>query len=118
MGEFSDKYNGDINACLRGLQKEMRGGEVVPDENSPRKRKWQPSQESPSHAESSRAAKTGEIDMRQYFAGLETDNPSARILAAATPKRIKSTKPGSSRPMTSKNNVSSQAYITMSIINL
>ena len=59
MAEFSDKYNGDINACLRGLQKDRQGGEVVPDENSPRKRKWQPSQESPSHAESSRAAKTG-----------------------------------------------------------
>ena len=60
MREFADKYNGDIGACLRGLQRERQGGEPTLDLIS-KKRKWketgdpQPSGD----AESPRAPKTG-----------------------------------------------------------
>ena len=41
MGEFADKYNGDIQACLRGLQKERMGEvEAIEIDRETRKRKW------------------------------------------------------------------------------
>ncbi|EJC98846.1 uncharacterized protein FOMMEDRAFT_148866 [Fomitiporia mediterranea MF3/22] len=59
MAEFADKYNGDINACLRGLQRERQGGEPTLDPAS-KKRKWKDTDEQPGpeDAESSRAPKT------------------------------------------------------------
>lgn len=62
MAEFADKYNGDINACLRGLQRERQGGEPTLDPES-KKRKWKDTDEAPGpeDAESSRALKTGQL---------------------------------------------------------
>lgn len=45
MREFGTNYNGDIQAALRGLQKERMGGEVTEIDKSTRKRKWVASQE-------------------------------------------------------------------------
>ncbi|THH04516.1 hypothetical protein EW145_g5467 [Phellinidium pouzarii] len=61
MGEFADKYNGDINECLRGLQREKQGGEPTLD--SGLKRKWKDSEDvpGPDDAESCRASKTARI---------------------------------------------------------
>ncbi len=63
MGEFADKYNGDINECLRGLQKERQGGEPVPVDPVLKKRKWVANEDGPGpeDAECSRAPKNGEI---------------------------------------------------------
>ncbi|KAI5123459.1 hypothetical protein M0805_008829 [Coniferiporia weirii] len=62
MGEFADKYNGDINECLRGLQRERQGGEPTLDP-SLKKRKWKDSEDAPGpeDAESSRASKTARM---------------------------------------------------------
>lgn len=59
MGEFADKYNGDMNECLRGLQKERQGGEPVAMDPTIKKRKWVPNEEGPGpeDAECSRAPK-------------------------------------------------------------
>lgn len=60
MAEFADKYNGDINECLRGVQRQRHGGEPTLD-SSLKKRKWKDSDDvpGPEDAESSRASKTG-----------------------------------------------------------
>lgn len=60
MAEFADKYNGDINECLRGLQRERQGGEPTLDP-ALKKRKWKDTEDAPGpeEAESSRASKAG-----------------------------------------------------------
>ena len=58
MAEFADKYNGDINECLRGLQRDKQGGEPTLDP-ALRKRKWKYSEESIEDLENRRASKTG-----------------------------------------------------------
>ncbi|KAH8108674.1 hypothetical protein DFH11DRAFT_1516417, partial [Phellopilus nigrolimitatus] len=62
MAEFADKYNGDINECLRGVQRQRHGGEPTLD-SSLKKRKWKDSDDvpGPEDAESSRASKTARI---------------------------------------------------------
>jgi hypothetical protein len=40
MGEFADKYNGDVQACLRGIQKERSGIDTAPIDRTAMKRKW------------------------------------------------------------------------------
>lgn len=45
MAEFADKYNGDIQACLRGLQSERVGGAEFEIDRDTRKRKWAAAQE-------------------------------------------------------------------------
>ena len=65
MGEFADKYNGDIQACLRGLQSERMGETEFEIDKDTRKRKWAAAQEEAEasgsgHAEETRAAKNGE----------------------------------------------------------
>ena len=44
MRQFA-KYNGDIQACLKGVQKERLGGEAEAIDKTTRKRKWVESQE-------------------------------------------------------------------------
>lgn len=58
MAEFADKYNGDINECLRGLQRDKQGGEPTLDP-ALRKRKWKDSEEPIEDLENRRASKTG-----------------------------------------------------------
>lgn len=59
MAEFADKYNGDINECLRGLQRDKQGGEPSLDP-ALRKRKWKESEETsgPEDMENRRTSKT------------------------------------------------------------
>ncbi|PAV17339.1 Nbl1 borealin amino-terminal [Pyrrhoderma noxium] len=57
MAEFADKYNGDINECLRGLQRDKQGGEPTLDP-ALRKRKWKDSEEPIEDLENRRASKT------------------------------------------------------------
>ena len=62
LREFA-KYNGDIQACLKGIQREKLGGEAGAIDKNTRKRKWVESQETDAKtkdAESLQAAKSGE----------------------------------------------------------
>ncbi|KIP10248.1 hypothetical protein PHLGIDRAFT_11472 [Phlebiopsis gigantea 11061_1 CR5-6] len=65
LREFA-KYNGDIQACLKGVQREKLGGEAEAIDKNTRKRKWVESQEvegkagDTSGTEPPKAAKTGE----------------------------------------------------------
>ncbi|EGN97979.1 hypothetical protein SERLA73DRAFT_109266 [Serpula lacrymans var. lacrymans S7.3] len=79
MGVFTDKYNGDVQECLRGLQKEKMGSEAIEIDQTTRKRKWVASQE---EAESSANGAAHEA---------ERALKNARM-TVATPKK----KPGSS----------------------
>jgi len=45
MADFGDKYNGDVQAALRGLQKERLAIDVVPLDRNAMKRKWVPASE-------------------------------------------------------------------------
>ncbi|KAG9310621.1 hypothetical protein JVU11DRAFT_9189 [Chiua virens] len=45
MGDFADKYNGDIQACLRGIQSEQMGETEFEIDRDTRKRKWAATQE-------------------------------------------------------------------------
>lgn len=62
MREFA-KYNGDVQACLKGIQREKLGGEVEAIDRTTRKRKWVESQETESPAkpthEFTRGTKSG-----------------------------------------------------------
>jgi hypothetical protein len=42
MAEFGDKYDGDVQAALRGLQKERLAVDVAPIDRNAMKRKWAP----------------------------------------------------------------------------
>ena len=42
MAEFGDKYDGDVQAALRGLQKERLPFDVAPLDRNAMKRKWAP----------------------------------------------------------------------------
>ncbi len=68
MAEFGDKYNGDINECLKGLQMERHGGEPVPLDAVARKRKWQESQDDATMNETDpiRTNKNGKSDHHSY----------------------------------------------------
>lgn len=63
MRDFA-KYNGDVQECLRGIQRERLGGDAAIIDKTTRKRKWVESQETEikasEEAESSKAAKAGE----------------------------------------------------------
>ena len=65
LREFA-AYNGDIQACLKGLQKQKLGGEAEAIDKTTRKRKWVESQEAElkatdaSESEPLKAAKSGE----------------------------------------------------------
>jgi hypothetical protein len=48
MAEFGDKYDGDVQAALRGLQKE-RLVDVAPMDRNEMKRKWAPVPEEEEH---------------------------------------------------------------------
>ena len=71
LREFA-KYNGDIQACLKGVQREKLGGEAEAIDRNTRKRKWVESQEAEaktadtSDAEPMKAAKTGEYLLIPY----------------------------------------------------
>ncbi|THH20568.1 hypothetical protein EW146_g819 [Bondarzewia mesenterica] len=87
MAELTDKYDGDIQACLRGLQKEKMGVDTAPIDRSAMKRKWVASHENdadgrPLSPSKARAAK----------------NP--RMMPAATPQKKPPFNAGSRLPRT------------------
>lgn len=95
MGEFADKYNGDIQACLRGLQSERMGGTEFEIDKDTRKRKWAAAQEEAEasgsgqgqEGDQTRAAKNGEISsVPGAYPTRLTKDRSARIMTA-TPKK-------------------------------
>jgi hypothetical protein len=45
MAEFGDKYDGDVQAALRGIQKERLAVDVAPIDRNAMKRKWAPAPE-------------------------------------------------------------------------
>ena len=49
MAEFGDKYDGDVQAALRGLQKERLTADVAPMDRNEMKRKWAPVPEEEEH---------------------------------------------------------------------
>jgi hypothetical protein len=57
MAEFGDKYNGDVQAALRGLQKERLAIDVVPLDRNAMKRKWAPASEEDSETRPGSPAK-------------------------------------------------------------
>jgi hypothetical protein len=75
MREFGEKYNGDVQAALRGLQRDRMGvgteagvsGDIEIDK-SERKRKWVASVEA-AEADGSRSFKTGALFNKRYAGG-------------------------------------------------
>lgn len=55
MREFGQKYNGDMQAAIRGLHSEKIGGEATEIDKATRKRKWIASQEAESEASGSKS---------------------------------------------------------------
>ena len=49
MADFGDKYDGDAQAALRGLQKERLTVDVAPLDRNEMKRKWAPVPEEEDH---------------------------------------------------------------------
>lgn len=83
LREFA-KYNGDIQACLKGVQKERLGGEAETIDKTTRKRKWVESQETEakgadvSDAEPLKATKSSKRALSQPYAQrLNTSGHSA-----------------------------------------
>ena len=66
MAEFGDKYDGDVQAALRGLQKERLTVDVAPLDRKEMKRKWAPAPEEEEH------------DTRQGDSGKNANNGHAR----------------------------------------
>ncbi|KAG8214888.1 hypothetical protein J3R82DRAFT_10059 [Butyriboletus roseoflavus] len=78
MGDFADKYNGDIQACLRGLQSERMGGTEFGIDRDTRKRKWAAAQE---EAEASGSGQ------RQGEDGDQAKAPKNARMMTTTPKK-------------------------------
>lgn len=58
------KYNGDVQECLKGIQRERLGGDAATIDKTTRKRKWVESQEAEKaqeEAELSKGTKSGEL---------------------------------------------------------
>ncbi|KLO07615.1 hypothetical protein SCHPADRAFT_881433 [Schizopora paradoxa] len=106
MGEFADKYNGDINECLRGLQKERQGGEPVPVDPALKKRKWVANEDGPGpeDAECSRAPKNArttasprKLDGLSKFRQVKT--PGTNRISRHPNNLFPQTSPTKSRPL-------------------
>lgn len=61
MRDFA-KYNGDVQECLKGLQRERLGGEVSGIDKTTRKRKWVESQEAESSKAGSSNGDTADVE--------------------------------------------------------
>ena len=59
MAEFGDKYNGDIQACLKGIQQEKLGVDVAPIDRTAMKRKWVVAQDSDAEGRGEASNKNG-----------------------------------------------------------
>lgn len=96
MGEFADKYHGDINECLRGMQKERQGGEPISVDPVVKKRKWMANDDAPGpeDAECSRAPKTGSF-LRLTDGHTDTQTITARI--TGSPSKLDALKKGKLR---------------------
>ncbi|KAH0832339.1 hypothetical protein J3R83DRAFT_13355 [Lanmaoa asiatica] len=111
MGEFADKYNGDIQACLRGLQSERMGETEFEIDRDTRKRKWAAAQEEAEASGSGQGQAQG--TRRPSESCKERPHRSARMMTA-TPKKtvggpantsrafVVSRTPGASRTTTTR----------------
>lgn len=91
------KYNGDIHACLTGMQMENLGGMVAPIDKTTRKRKWIESQETEAlKAETGRDSKSG-VFMLCTSIFFVSDCRLARIMMATPKKAAPSTQSEKSR---------------------
>lgn len=92
LREFA-RYNGDVQAALKALQRERLGGEAEAIDKTTRKRKWVESQEAEakaadaSEAEPSRAAKSGVSGCSTAARSLK-DVFLARMMAATPKKKL------------------------------
>jgi hypothetical protein len=59
MAEFGDKYDGDAQAALQGLQKERLTVDVAPLDRNEMKRKWAPVPEEEEHGDHGKNANSG-----------------------------------------------------------
>ncbi|KAL4251803.1 hypothetical protein ABKN59_004639 [Abortiporus biennis] len=78
MRDFA-KYNGDVQECLKGLQRERLGGEVSGIDKTTRKRKWVESQEAESSKAGSSNGDTADVE--------STKGPKSARMMAGTPKK-------------------------------
>lgn len=88
MREFA-KYNGDVQACLRALQREKLGGEAEGIDKTTRKRKWAEAQEAETKAtevESTKGVKAG-TSVASSVAEVIDTYYIARMMNPTTPKK-------------------------------
>ncbi|KAI0259822.1 hypothetical protein BC834DRAFT_832825 [Gloeopeniophorella convolvens] len=64
MADFADKYDGDIQAALRGLQKERLAVDVAPIDRNAMKRKWAPTNDEGDENRAEGSSKNGEHHAR------------------------------------------------------
>ncbi|KAG9315445.1 hypothetical protein JVU11DRAFT_3056 [Chiua virens] len=99
MGDFADKYNGDIQACLRGIQSERMGETGFEIDRDTRKRKWAAAQEEAeasgsgqAQGDQTRAAKNARVmtaTPKKTFSG--PSNTSRAATANRTPGALRTT---------------------------
>ncbi|KAL4067400.1 hypothetical protein V8B97DRAFT_1975782 [Scleroderma yunnanense] len=95
MGEFADKYNGDIQACLRGLQRERMGeAEGIEIDRETRKRKWAAALEESEASGSGTAAHDSEPTRALKSARIATATPKKK---GGFPNPFSTNTPGTSR---------------------
>ncbi|KAF9219173.1 hypothetical protein BS17DRAFT_789940 [Gyrodon lividus] len=85
MGEFADKYNGDIQACLRGLQSARMGvgkTETFEIDRDTRKRKWAAAQEE------AEASGSGQGQGQGQEGEQERATKNARFMTATPKKKL------------------------------
>lgn len=80
------KYNGDVQACLKGLQRERLGGEAEAIDKTTRKRKWVESQEA--------EAKVAEVESTKGVkSGMQQHQLDVRAVLIIIPARMNPTTP-------------------------
>ncbi|KAI0314025.1 hypothetical protein OF83DRAFT_1175143 [Amylostereum chailletii] len=103
MAEFGDRYNGDIQACLRAMQREKLGVDTVPIDRTAMKRKWVASQDGDTEGRGEGSSKTGAHE------GNPARATKAARMAPVSPQKKPpfSSGPGPSRPRLNSTNTAS-----------
>lgn len=80
MAEFGDKYNGDVQACLRGMQKDKLGTDVGPIDRTAMKRKWAASHENDALDQGEGSSKDGGQEGNPAKSAKNRESYKSRIL--------------------------------------